>query len=409
MPVVPSSLYDVPLYISTTLSAVTFLYTRNKAKSLRVFCLTTGLSLAFCRICLPWPVIHPIPAEDCHPVGVKFFEASGVLPRYALYYPTMPQEKPERFSWVPYDDSRYVTEFAKNMNLPAIALGHLSKVKIQASRGGQALKENAHRYILFSHGLHGHQTMYSTMAMELASRGYHVLCPEHTDGSATFTVDEKSNPIHFTPVTGMSVSEQLTYRYKQLGHRTDEFLAILKHATPNAADIVLAGHSFGGCTALNALCELSIYKTEKSKDAIAKPLVEKFSKVRHTMLFDLWPFAMTGHEGVQKIKKLKNAGANSPPMKHSIPHVTFLNSEDWDDWDEFTQWSKDMFFSDTRVTAFFETDFFPYTDHYSISDMGLFTPLIGRKKIPHGMSGAKHMSEWARDFVDICKADFEVV
>ena len=366
--------------------------------------------MTFLRIFLPLVTLRPQPSENGHSVGVKFHEAEKPLPRYVVFYPIKPQEKPQTTSWVPYGDSRYVTEFAKNIGLPQCFLGHLNKAKIEACEGGQALEESERRYVVFSHGLHGHQTMYSTMAMEFASRGYHVVCPEHTDGSASFTIDSNGTPVCFTPVTGMSTAQQLDYRYKQLTHRTQEMLQVLEHATPDASEIVLAGHSFGGCTALNALCELSIQKFSEHKDENHKVLLEKFKKVQHTMIFDLWPFALTGRDGMQKLESMKSIAKNSPYLKHNIPHTTLLNSEDWDDWDEVQKWASNTFFQDVNLfPEFFQRDFFPYTDHYSISDMGLFTPIFGRKKKPYGIAGRRHIREWVHDCVDFCKTEFKVV
>ena len=337
-------------------------------------------------------------------VGVRFFDSTSSLPRYAHFYPTAHPGVPSPIPWAPYGDVRYITEFARNLGVPLFFLRHLGGVTIEAAQDAPPLPEDEHKYIVFSHGLHGHQTMYTSLAMEWASNGYHVLCAEHTDGSAAFTIDHTGKPIEFADVIGMTVPAQLEFRFQQLSRRTDEMIRLVHSATPRAKEIVLTGHSFGGCTALNALCELVIQKTEKKVSDENRILVEKYAKIQSVILLDLWPFAITHPTGQQRLETLKNYALESPFRRRNTPVVLLYNSEDWSEWEEYNRWARETFFQHDRLAPeFFTTMFQSYTDHYSISDMGLLTPYLRRKKIPYGRHGEKHIRQCAAEVFELLR------
>merc|ERR1712139_431684 len=96
---------------------------------------------------------------------------------------------------------------------------------------------------LFSHGLCGTRSMYSTLCTELASQGYIVIAPEHTDGSACLAVSNG------TLVNYVSRSE--ANQTNRIKHRIDELQACWNSISADRADAsscLLVGHSFGAST-----------------------------------------------------------------------------------------------------------------------------------------------------------------
>jgi len=185
-----------------------------------------------------------------------------------------------------------------------------------------------HPLVVFSHGMGGNRTMYSTLLCQLASEGYFVAAVEHKDHSAvaTFNVDADGNLEWFYNRTIGKDEEELPIRQKQVRTRVEECVQVLDlieklnrgepeefvHFVPgqdflqsleSRIDVsrpAIAGHSFGGAT-------------------VVKALFDQGSRFKVGLGLDTWMFPLRGEES-----DLLAANASSADVK---PSLLFINCE----------------------------------------------------------------------------------
>ncbi|WAR17931.1 PAFA2-like protein [Mya arenaria] len=178
--------------------------------------------------------------------------------------------------------------------------------------------------VVFSHGLGGNRTAYSTYCTELASQGFVVAALEHKDGSASMTYHLKtdhhgrdSTSRHgkssmprshsckeewqsFEHVDNMGINwDDYHYRNRQLMHRAGECSRVLDMLTSiNAGQsgrldldrASVIGHSFGATTVAAALAEDTRFRLGIMLDAWMHPanqeLCEKITQPVLLMQFE---------------------------------------------------------------------------------------------------------------------------
>jgi len=180
------------------------------------------------------------------------------LLRVTVFYPSACQGTLAlRECWLPSPANAYVEALGGLYGLPrCIAMLLLSPLRLLRLRASTGLAVAYGRWpvVIFSHGLCGTRTMYSAFCTELASHGFIVVAPEHTDGSACLAVTSEKT----IPYASRSESSQR----KQLQQRVRELVACW-NCLPSAGGgrfansldrsrCILAGHSFGGATVLCA-------------------------------------------------------------------------------------------------------------------------------------------------------------
>ena len=214
--------------------------------------------------------------------------SEGVLVR--LYYPTTQDFSTEsRSNWIP--SSEYFPGYGYFLRIPSLLFTPLSRyflggVKLWAMEDAPPLKDgnrSASPLVIFSHGLGGIRTTYSTMCCELASQGYYIAAIEHRDGSASMTLlpgkqirvyemIEKNSPGEFE-----KRQRQLRYRTEEVQllyqflknhfnlNESEECRLIVRDSSREILDslrgkfkidnLAIMGHSFGAATAMNFALE----------------------------------------------------------------------------------------------------------------------------------------------------------
>lgn len=118
--------------------------------------------------------------------------------------------------------------------------------------------------IVFSHGLTGARHCYSTYAREMASNGYLVFLMDHHDGSCCYTQDHEGKVIPFDSSVPFfnykDMHDKVVLRENEIKSLVDyiskeNFVTSELNFEEGKAKIaldqlVVAGHSFGGATAL---------------------------------------------------------------------------------------------------------------------------------------------------------------
>lgn len=207
-------------------------------------------------------------------------------PRARLFYPCGPPTRLTPALWFPpslANPDETVEAILSYARLPfpksiATLLSPIAQQSIPACKGG-AVVEGAFPIVLFSHGLGGSIGGYCNVCCEMASHGFIVIAPEHTDGSAFVTfVGEERRRVEYIHYNAVVHGEG--FRIQQLETRCADLRACLegvrecnrgnngrfaglttRDEMPRlegkvAGEIYLVGHSFGAATVLKMATEV---------------------------------------------------------------------------------------------------------------------------------------------------------
>lgn len=205
-----------------------------------------------------------------------------------VFYPTNGTAGAAGF-WLPRPVLTYAKGIGAFLRLPEAArwflpvLGAVRGGWLEASAGDPPLplppagatsslgKPDRLPLVVFSHGIGGSQTMYSGWCVELASRGYVVVAVEHSDASASATLvapGRQDGPLfyQFPDKQLIGGDRGYSWRHGQQELRVEQLLGAAEHMLHEAAtdsssplhgrldsgNVFVAGHSFGGATAVAA-------------------------------------------------------------------------------------------------------------------------------------------------------------
>ncbi|XP_026197464.1 platelet-activating factor acetylhydrolase isoform X3 [Anabas testudineus] len=298
---------------------------------------------------------------------------------FRLYYPCQETEKAEKPDWVPSREYfNGLADFMKiNRTLSERIFNYLfGSFKIPAYLDAPFKSNGKCPVVIFSHGLGAFRTLYSAICAELASQGFIVASVEHRDqsASATYYFHEKTESEQArksAPKTSASaqdnlVKEWMYYRTLQRGEsefplrntqvkqRADECILALDKLTQinsgrpvqnvlqtqfdwttleNSMDlcrIAVMGHSFGGATAIEALCKEVKFKCGVALDAWMFPLDDEvFPRVKQPIFFiNSEKFQWAGN--IIRMRKLDSAVIQRKmitirgTVHQSFPDFTFL-------------------------------------------------------------------------------------
>ncbi|XP_041470551.1 platelet-activating factor acetylhydrolase 2, cytoplasmic-like [Lytechinus variegatus] len=246
---------------------------------------------------------------------------SGVF--FRLFYPMekVPGGPPKkaRPPWLPG------TQYAKGYGavvgkkLAGVTLKWLlSKVTLPVCWHGK-LSDSKNKYpvIIFSHGLGGCRTTYTSICMDIASHGCIVAAVEHRDQSACASFIINNNNSNGTAneldqqwiAYHKAAYEEQELRTRQVNQRKEECIAVLDYLQDldegehlendldpdmdlavfqgrmDLSDVAVCGHSFGGATTIACLSRDDRFKCGVAFDAWMFPLAESHLNVKQPMLF----------------------------------------------------------------------------------------------------------------------------
>lgn len=249
-----------------------------------------------------------------------------------VYYPTEETVSIEtnHASWIPIiPDADYIKGLSTVTMLPSfflnLAWNYSGHTRIPAVYGAKARVTDKLNCIIFSHGLGALRSFYSSICVELASRGYLVAVLEHRDQSSCHTYyfesEEAAKANQKTSIEFKHKKlgnghfelrkEQVHYRMGEVCKALDFFLALNGGEVPHnvitdvptrreikfeLSDLVgkidveslsVGGHSFGGATALLALSRREEFKQGILLDPWMYPIKEEHldSKVTKPLIF----------------------------------------------------------------------------------------------------------------------------
>lgn len=195
--------------------------------------------------------------------------------------------------------------------------------------------------VIFSHGLGAFRTVYSSLCMELASRGFLVAALEHRDGSACatyhFAEGDASTSLQETWVPFKKVqpgTKEFYLRNYQVHQRASECVRAVRiledidsgRRVSNIMDsgfsldalkdridfsrVAVMGHSFGGATALLSLVKDNIFRCAVVLDAWMFPLEDTcYPNIQKPILLINTETFQT-RDSIEKIKRMNSNGAD---------------------------------------------------------------------------------------------------
>lgn len=256
--------------------------------------------------------------------------------RTRLFYPTNPDANSNPAHFFPPSTTRLpdrnVLSVMRFANVPAahivsFALSYLAKVPIPAQSTGDVLQpstKDGYPVMVFSHGLGGATGNYSNTCIDVASHGYIVVAPEHTDGSAfEALIGSDNTPIPYLRYNSRVDGPVAEFREKQIDTRCSDIsslLGVLERSSRGGGDhnddgaelmtplrkncpvpslkgmldmkrIVVAGHSFGAATAL--------VFTSREKPTL-------WSKPQAVICLDAWMIPLRNHMETLKLPEGTN-------------------------------------------------------------------------------------------------------
>lgn len=199
--------------------------------------------------------------------------------------------------------------------IPPIFVSHIALARSNSTLSEQISRERVTwPLLLLSHGLSGTPELYTTFGEQLASLGFVVIGPAHTDGSCSES---------YVPV-----AESWDVRNKQLNQRLADMQAILdalqRSSEPglmrlasriNFQTVGICGHSFGGATAAHMLHKDERISSGVSWDGWMYPLATPSSA------FNTKPFLFINSDGFHwedNITHMRNWCAHNSSGGHIV-------------------------------------------------------------------------------------------
>jgi dienelactone hydrolase len=318
--------------------------------------------------------------------------------------------------WLPHADVRYSYGMALHANVPSFLLsGQQALVTVKATRNASLLSLRQptggfRPIIVLCHGLAAHHHAYVSVAMDLAARGALVFCPQHGDGSASFSREGEDPDLDIVTFRKVQSHEnEVHIREQQLQQRIKETLRVVgaiengsllgrmfcsaselqAYADSTAVQIVLAGHSFGASTALASAVRLLELRSTSSS------FVSDRVSVSHVVCNDLW------HLPLSHLCPLLRS---NPQLLKAMPPLLLQESVQWDRWAENKMFEDELMQtlavgSSSSASSMVQRVVMAGTDHLSFSDLGVLTPVVSRKKYARG-SSRKKITAFASQFLN---------
>ena len=161
--------------------------------------------------------------------------------------------------------------------IPTFLLRPFMQMKIPATKNGQLCDRFANgtesiRPIIFSHGHSSEKCLNTALYLAMAASGYLVIAINHQDETCFYTEDKDNKPM---PFVDHDLYFSLAHRKKQVKVRASEIHLIIEalrefddeikiqlfgacgiNAKIDMKELILSGHSMGGCTAIEAANQL---------------------------------------------------------------------------------------------------------------------------------------------------------
>lgn len=251
----------------------------------------------------------------------------------------------ERATYLTHFTISSVLSVGASPKIPKFVVSHIPLAQSNSYLSDQISREREKwPLVLMSHGLKGNPEIYTTYGEQLASQGFVVIAPTHTDGSCSESYDHSS--------------ESWEQRHRQLNQRVRDMQHILDQlqtssdprlsrlaARINSQTVGICGHSFGGATAAQ--------------------MVEADKRIATGVSLDGWMFPLCS-----------SVNRNSKPF-------LYINSDSWQ-WEEnllhMRQWCQNNAAGGHIVTL-------KGTSHHNYNDLPFYIHPALRRWVSRNLKG----------------------
>ncbi|ORX94096.1 hypothetical protein K493DRAFT_337969 [Basidiobolus meristosporus CBS 931.73] len=293
-----------------------------------------------------------------------------------LYYPAVVTGAEKTAAWLPSPNSAYAQGYGDFKKLPRwlsipAMVGMLSFTSVKtfveaklspvgpftnSDEGDRSSQRDRFPVVIFSHGLGGCRTTYSSICGEIASHGYVVCAVEHRDGTANASALPKGEKelisYRWPPV---DIDAEYVFRREQLLFRVTEIQQIIQRLERlnrglgvddnnpptdmeaqfqnrlDLSNVVMAGHSFGAATAIETLrVEKSFFKCGVLLDPWVFALEHTTDNWRGPLVPTLdQPVLVINSEGFTEWKEsfdILLPFLNANPQRDHSPFITIKDS-----------------------------------------------------------------------------------
>lgn len=239
--------------------------------------------------------------EGPYGVGYREFRVgTNPYPLVAVYYP-MDKEVYEKDR---HDSSKNILKLANPFksalaiskcadSLPEFTLRYFSQLRSDVILNADLhsdFKSNLKKLtpIIFSHGLRGDKSSYSHLCKELVSYGCIVYALDHTDATCSHVIDirDKHPKDLYYEVYNEKKHKVPMYEFQRphLDIRIEDIKSLIHHIKANEvpkigaidmSKLVMAGHSMGGITAIDACNQIKEFKCCITLDPFFGPRFDK--------------------------------------------------------------------------------------------------------------------------------------
>lgn len=318
-----------------------------------------------------------------------------------IYYPANVDENSERKTFFPKEKDafdKYMAQYARDLKFPKFIIGYWKYFKSNSIiESNLASGSSSYPVIILCHGMGTGGVLHTIQAENLASNGFIVVVPDHTYSTAATVFPDGRVTGLKTPVNLQNLKvmydtvgklwvDDIEFLIKQLDRLNSETEKSKLAGAIDTGNIGIAGHSFGGTAAFNALLMSSRVRAAFTMDGTLYPLKE-VSEIEKPYMF------FTAENYYNQINLFRKKDVTDIDLKEAN-----LSREQYNMLSPVLTAEADIIDALSKKGDVLYID---QTGHFNFTDLQLFSSLVqytGMTGKINGQRGAEIVNAYMLDF-----------